>query len=188
MFHQISARFLLALVVSAAAGLGVAAYKVGVAFQPHAQVLAANGQSATTPGIIDGTKHPELVPDSAAYRLYLLTVAKPADATNAERARQRVILKWSGLGDQDIPYAVAVLADFRAQYDDLIKQYNDSVVQADKVGEQPDLATFLSQRDALVQSVRDRLKLDMSPASMTRLNAHVQFEKRFMKVAKEGIQ
>lgn len=187
MFRQISVRFLLAMAISAAAGLCVAAIVSGV-FQTHVQVLAANRQSAVTPAIIDGSKHPELVPDSAAYRLYLLTIAKPLDITDAERARQRAMLRWSGIEDQDISSAVVVLADFKSQYGDLIKQYNITVAQADKTGEQPDLATFLSQRDALVQAVRERLKLDFTPTSMTRFDAHVNYEKRFMKVAKEGIQ
>lgn len=188
MFRQISVRFLLAMAISAAAGLGVAAYIAGAGSQPRGQVLAANGQSMAAPVIIDGTKHPELVPDSAAYRLYFLTVAVPADASDVEHRRQRAFLKMAGIGDEDLPYAISVLADFRSRYDDLVKQYNDSVAQADKVGQTPDSATFLLQRDALVQSVRDMLKLDISPASMAHLDAHMQREKRFMKVTKEVVQ
>ncbi len=139
-------------------------------------------------GMIDGSTEPDLIPDSAAYRLYFLSVTVTANGTDAERARQAAVLRYSGVADQDLPPAVGTLADFRASYDQLVAQYNDSVAQADKEGRAPDLATFLSRRDALVQSLRDALKVNLSARSMARLDTHVHQQKRFMRVAREVVQ
>lgn len=63
--------------------------------------------------------------------------------------------------------------------------YEASAAEADKAGGAPDLQTFLYQRDALVKYTRERLKLNLTATGMARLDAHVQQEKRGMKVAKE---
>lgn len=153
-----------------------------------ARASAAVGQSTATsqpPGLIDGSKNPELIPDSTAYRLFLLTVAVPLDASPAELKRQYALLRWSGLDENDIQPAVEILSEFRSQYDQLVKQYNESAAEADKAGGAPDLQTFLYQRDALVKYMCERLKLNLTATGMARLDAHVQQEKRGMKVAKE---
>jgi hypothetical protein len=47
------------------------------------------------------------------------------------------------------------------------------------------LAGFLAQQDEIVESTRDALKAELSEGGMARLQAHVEREKRNMKVAKE---
>lgn len=154
---------------------------VARASAPMGQPMA----TSQTPGLIDGSKNPELIPDSTAYRLFLLTVAVPLDAPPAELKRQHALLRWSGLDENDVQPAVEILSDFRSQYDELVNQYNESAAQADKAGGAPDLQTFLYQRDALVKYTRERLKLNLTPTGMASLDAHVQQEKQGMKVAKE---
>jgi len=45
-------------------------------------------QHNPTEGIIDGAVHPELIPDSEAYRLYFLVVSEPRNAVAEDRNRQ----------------------------------------------------------------------------------------------------
>ena len=138
-------------------------------------------------GMIDGSKNPEKIPDSTAYRLVLITVAEVLNPTEEQKNRQLSFLKTAGLADNDIQAAIPVLARFKTQYADLINQYNKSVVEANKAGETPDLATFLRQRDELVQSTRDALGHAVSLNGMLNFHAHVQREKSRMSiVAKEG--
>jgi hypothetical protein len=135
--------------------------------------------------IIDGAKHPELVPDLVAYRLYFVAVAEPIDATAEQKQRQRAFLKAAGIGDADLESAIAVLATFKKSYDDLVKRYNDSVDTANRAGTPPDLETFLSQQDALVESTRQALAAAIGAEKMSRVEARVQHEKTNMRVAKE---
>jgi len=43
--------------------------------------------------VVDGAKNPELIPDSTAYRLWLVTVSLPPNATEKERTFQQAHLK-----------------------------------------------------------------------------------------------
>jgi hypothetical protein len=136
--------------------------------------------------MIDGARHPELIPDAIAYRLFFLTVAEPADANAEQRARQRAWLRTAGLKDEDVQSAAAVLETFKSQYDELVALYDESVRAANETGTNPDPATFLSQQDQLVESTRDALTAAISPEVMARFDAHVRREKRNMKMAKEA--
>jgi hypothetical protein len=138
-------------------------------------------------GMIDGSKNPEQIADSTAYRLFLLTVAETSSPTDERKARQLAFLKQAGLDDNDTKAAIPILANFKAQYADLIKQYNQSVDAANKNGTAPDIVTFLRQRDQLVQSTRDALNQGVSLNGMLNVHAHVQRQKSKMKIAaKEG--
>jgi hypothetical protein len=163
-----------------------------VSLRAHAeQIQDFNGtsqaQSPThgSPSMIDGTKHPELIPDSVAYRLFLLTVAEPLDAAHEQKARQRAYLKMAGVADRELDRAFTILAAFKTKHDELVSEYNNTVDAANASGEAPDLQTFMSRQQKLVESTRNALKKSLSPTSMAKLVAHVQYEKRNMKVARE---
>ena len=140
---------------------------------------------STDAGLIDGAQHPELIPDSTAYRLFLITVSEKPNPTSKEAERQLAFLTAAGLDRDDIEAAIPILATFKAQYTDLIAGYNKAVASANATGIAPDLATFLQRRDSLVQSTRDALASALTHAGMDLVHAHVQREKRKMKVAKE---
>ncbi len=48
------------------------------------------------PNLIDGSKNPELVPDSTAYRLYLISVSIPANSTELDRVAQHALSTMRG--------------------------------------------------------------------------------------------
>lgn len=133
------------------------------------------------PNVIDGSKTPELIPDSVAYRLWLVAVAEdPADAPSP---RQQSHLRAAGLGDSDLLAASKILANFKTRYAQLIAEYNAAATANPNSND--GLSGFLSDRGILVQNTRDELKAALTPKGMTSLDAHVQSEKTRMKVAKE---
>lgn len=132
--------------------------------------------------VVDGSKNPELIPDSTIYRLFLLAVSTGSYPTEQEQARQDAHLTDIGLSGADRLQAVMILTNFKLQYQSLIKRYNESAVAALAQNSQPDERTFLQQRDDLVQATRDALKRTLSAPAMTRFDAHVQGERKHVRL------
>jgi hypothetical protein len=147
-------------------------------FPPHQHDVAAAD-------VIDGSVHPELIPDAVAYRLYLVAVSAGPAALPDERARQHSNLQRAGLSDEDIQSAAIVLANFKTQYSALIDQYNQTAEATKSLDGMP---LFLAKRDALVQATRDALKSSLTPRGMAGLHVSIQREKAKMKVAAQEAQ
>jgi hypothetical protein len=153
------------------------------------QVPPAHQRVAGNPApTIDGSAHPELIPDSTAYRLWLVVVSLPANASEEDKKRQAGHLAPLGLRDADRQALVTILAEFKSQYASLIDQYNQSAEAAMARNELADIETFLLRRDALVQSTRDALKRALSPDAWDRVDLRVQGEKKRMKVSPREAQ
>ena len=135
---------------------------------------------ASPPNLIDGAKHPELVSDAAAYRLYLITLSLPPNFNEQDRAAQQAHLSKIDLAANDLQAMTTVLAEFRSQYDAWISRYNAA---ATTQGNTFDPTPFLQQQEDIVQSTREMLKRTLSPKGMSKLHAHIQDEKKRMKVA-----
>ncbi len=156
----------------------------------NAQLAAARpaasvrGAGLDPPAIIDGSKEPQLIPDVVAYRLWFVAVALLPGATAAEERRQRAQLMTAGLKGDDVGRAASALATFKTSYGYLVGAYNDSIAEANKMGEDPpDVQAFLGQRDALVETTRDALNSALSVPGMQALRAYVQGQKANMRVA-----
>lgn len=161
-------------------------------FEPNVRPMATNialDDHMDVPGLIDGAKHPELIPDKVAYRLYFVAVSEMPNPSEQQKLRQAAHLKATGIKDeQDRQSFVDVLTDFKVRYNALIAAYNQAAEAADEAGTSPDLAGFIRKRDELVQSTRDKLTNSMSAESLARLDARVQIEKRNMKVSGGEVQ
>lgn len=144
------------------------------ASQPHHHVQAA---------VIDGAVNPALIPDLTAYRLWLIAVSRSPNPTEIEAKHQAAQLAKIKLQDADLKSAIDILARFRIQYQALVKSYNDDAKAMWAVGGRPDIASFLTQRDQIVQSARDSLRANLSADAWTRLDAHVKSEKKRMKIS-----
>src|SRR5271170_1678306 len=105
--------------------------------------------------VVDGAKNPELIPDSTAYRVWLVTVSLPPNAAERERTFQQAHLKKLQLTSTDSLTLLSVLEDFKSKYLSLIASYNESAKAALLHGGQADQKSFLQQRDDLVASTRD---------------------------------
>ena len=135
--------------------------------------------------VIDGSLHPELIPDSLAYRLYFVAVSTRTNPSDAERTRQQTQLNMIGLTASDREALVTVLAVFRIEHDRLVAQYNQSAEEAASRNEVADVRVLLRQFDDLVRSARDTLKARLSPEGMTQFDAFVHSEKKNMRVSPE---
>lgn len=152
------------------------------AFGALAQSSPPQHQHAVTPtNLIDGAVHPELIPDSVAYRLYFAVVSESPSPLPNEARRQHAHLSKAGLAEQDIQAASKVLANFKLAYAALIYTYNHSPEVLNNTNN--GLQLFLAKRDALVQETRNALQAALSPAGMALLDDHIQREKAHMKVA-----
>lgn len=159
---------------------------VGAATAQHSEMPAAHVH--TSPGVIDGALHPDMIPDLTAYRLYFVAVSPASNAGPDEKARELAHLRQIGLSDPDLDRLMSVLSDFKAQYSDMIARYNEVAERNTEVGITPDRKGFLARRDELVRMTRDRLQTLLNPEGLSRLDNHVQREKRKMKVAYEEAQ
>ncbi len=82
------------------------------------------------PGTIDGAKNPELIPDEVAYRMIVLAVAEPADATDEQEERARAKLNAIGFSDDDAAAFLTLLAEFQTQAKALDRQVAEVLVRA----------------------------------------------------------
>jgi hypothetical protein len=140
----------------------------------------------TTPNLIDGAVHPELIPDSVAYRLYFVTVSTGVNPTEAEQTHQRMRIVGTGLKNTDHQTLVSILSGFRAKYDALVDKYNTSAKEAAARNQTTDARPLLKEIDDLVQSTRDVISVQLSSEGSAKLHAFVVSEKKNMKMTGEN--
>jgi hypothetical protein len=136
--------------------------------------------------IIDGSTHPELIPDTTAYRLYFLMLGTVPDATDAERTRHAVQLKKLALGSADQQAVIAILTGFKQQYRLLVDAYNQDMRQAEAMGRQADLPSFRTKRDQLVQATVTNLKGELTVQGWITLADSVRDAKLRMQISVSG--
>lgn len=133
---------------------------------------------STPPDIIDGAKTPNLVPDLAAWRLWLIAVtAEDKTKPNLATDRRHAFLRMAGVVDDDFVIADEVLTHFKTDYASLIGNYNNQVSTTS-------IQEFRVERDALVQATQTSM-LGLAPRSVKNLKTFILQEKSRMKVAKE---
>lgn len=154
-----------------------------IAQQSSSGSMSTQMMHAAPETLIDGTRHPELIPDATAYRLVFTVLGLAADATPDERTAQALRLRNAGLSDTDVNAAMVALDSFRSQYTDAIQIFNKSAHNAIASGGTPDLKSFDRRRDALVQATQDELKRVLSPGGMAAIDSLVQLEKKRMRVS-----
>jgi hypothetical protein len=155
---------------------------VALLFAPTvwAQAPPQHQHATTESNMVDGSVHPELIPDSVAYRLYLLTVSLPLNPTDQDRKFQQAHLAKTNLGQNDIQNLQIVLAEFRSEFEAWKNRFDAA---ATKQGSQFDPTPFLQQRDDITQNTRTALAQSLSSDGLIRLNNHIQSEKKNMRVA-----
>jgi hypothetical protein len=138
-----------------------------------------------TDQVIDGATHPELIPDSTAYRLVFIVIGEPPNPAPQRIALQTARFNAAGLTGNDAQAAIGILATFKTKYADLVASYNQAGLSAERGGQKPDQPKFLAERDALVRSTLDALKLGLTEEGTRNLGTYVGQEKHRMKVSKE---
>jgi len=148
--------------------------------------LACNSASAQdhnheTVSVINGSDHPELIPDSVAYRLYFTTVSLPLHPTAEQAQLHEAQLGAIGLSDRGKQVMIEQLAIFKAKFDRLVANYNKLI----NAGREPNFSLFGIRQESLVADTRKALSSALAEEDLGRLNAYVQNEKRHMQVADE---
>jgi hypothetical protein len=136
--------------------------------------------------VVDGAKNPELIPDSTAFRLWLVTVSPSSNSAEKDRAFQQAHFNQLQLLGADRLALMSVLTEFKTQYADLIARYNESAKAGLLNGTQVDTKAFLQQREELVSNTRIAIKNRLSSEAADRVEAHVQREKSRIKIHTTG--
>lgn len=164
---------------------------VSIALLSFAAVANAQNASQThihpQSAVVDGSVNPELIPDLTAYRLYLLTVSRPSNATDSEVRRQSAQILRLGISDADRKVLISSLQNFKTLYNDWIESFNQRAKAAWDAQETLDTQTYLAQRDQIVQSTLDGLQAGLSHDGWVRLNAMVKSEKKNMKISAKEV-
>lgn len=140
-----------------------------VAQSPNISVHTHNN-----PDLIDGSKTPDAIPDSTAWRLWLLSVtAKDPKHPEFDQMRQDAYLITAGYDEDDLPILRQVLDDFRMAYDSMMQAHN----LADATGQNPSPAALKVRRDSLVAEARASL-LSGKPETAERVKKFINGEKK----------
>ncbi len=166
------------------------AFRLAVVLVVATFVIATRAQQApgsppqhqhVAPNLIDGAVHPELIPDSVAYRLYLVAISTDQNPTEVAQKHQRAQLLKTGLGETDQLIFIGILSDFRSKYDALVADYNASA----KADSTTDVHTLLKKLDDLLKSTRDTISVRLSPRGAAKLHSFIVSEKKNMRVTED---
>ena len=142
------------------------------------------------PGTIDGAKNPELIPDDVAYRMVLLGIAEPEDATDAQKARFRAKIASAGLNEDDTAALLVILGAFQKQLDALNARANQILARDPlPLAGTPDyqrLVELSKQRQPVFAEAMSALPARLSVSGLAKLQAYVQYAKRGMKYLPEN--
>jgi hypothetical protein len=146
--------------------------------------------AADPPGTVDGAKNPELIPDNDAYRVVLLAVAEPEDASDAQKARYQAKIASAGLSADDAEAFRVILAALQTQLDALNAQASQ-ILARDPLpyAGTPDyqqLVELSKQRQPVFAEAMSALPARLSADGVAKLQAYVQNEKRRMKYLPEN--
>ena len=128
--------------------------------------------------VIDGSKNPELIPDSTAFRHWLLMASVVPNAPNGDFVRQQAEVSKLRLVDSEKLKLLTILADFRSQYEALIQQHNEQA----QAGKHPDINLLLQQRDSLVEATRVNIRTILLPNNADKIENAVQAYKIQIKI------
>ena len=148
-----------------------------------AQEVVHGASCTAADEIIDGAVHPELIPDSSAFRLWFSSVSLPENPTTDQQAIQRRQLSSLRLDDGDFEVVTQSIAAFRKGFSALISEQNSRAEQDGRALRTTDNSRFLADRDTLVISLINNLKAQLSPTGWATVSSHVTEEKKNMKLS-----
>jgi len=147
------------------------------AMLPLGRLLLAqvSGDSPSLPpGIVDGSKTPGLIPDQAAFRLVLLSLAVPPSPDEKALARQDAFLKKIGLSDVDKTTLKNVLVTFAANHSAWQQTLATSVTGGS--------TEVVAEGWVIVKNTRELLTNKLTTDGNTKLVQYVTLAKLHMRV------
>lgn len=156
---------ILSIVLVVAASVCFLPFKTATGAIPHP--IQTHDHAASDTSVIDGSLHPELIPDLVAFRTWLLL-----KSTHPER------LADLGVTQSDGVQLEGLVKSFRLQYDNLVQRHNDAA----NAGRSPSLALLRQQIDDLVESMRHEIQKTLSAAGAALVESQVQDHKRHVRI------
>jgi hypothetical protein len=148
------------------------------------QQTTVHTHNTSNADVIDGSKTPDLIPDSSAWRLWMLSVtAKDPKHPELDVDRENAFLRVAGFNEEDLPAVRQQLYDFRVAYDALLADHN----QAEAAGRSPSLDALKIRRDTLVKVTKASL-LSVRTESAEKVASFINHEKKHMRVSKTEVQ
>jgi hypothetical protein len=98
---------------------------VPASFAQSVQIQPRDTKRVEPPGTIHGSEHPELISDLTAYRLFFVSTAMPAAATDAQQRRQTARLASIGLNAVDQLAVSSVLKIFDSENKAFLDKYKN---------------------------------------------------------------
>src|SRR5215207_9400692 len=137
----------------------------------------SEGRVANPPGVIDGAKTPDKIPDVVAYSLLFDLIA--GRQTEAERNRIRSYLRQIGLGDEDSDALIAAAEEYRVrdgalgERADAIKSRNHPNHLPLTAEEREQLKRLQKQHESVVREIVTSLPRRLSKEGLSRVRLHV---------------
>jgi hypothetical protein len=166
---------------------------------PPGTGTALPDQEPELPGVIDGARNPELIPDHVAYRLFLRSLMAPTpeeaaqqqDPVGAAVARQaygKHVFQTLGLNDPEAAALRTVVEDFGRRVRELDTKLNE-IKEPPSPEARPELMVefegLQKERDDLVREIVASLPYHLGPAAVARLDRHIhEYVKKRIKVLK----
>lgn len=117
--------------------------------------------------LVDGSKHPEQIPDDLAYRHYFLAIATHEQPSAEEQARQKAQLAPLGLSELDRQQLAQQLGRMTTQLEAIEAEMEASD------GTDAVLAAFKARHNALVSQTAATVRGALSPDGLSRLSRYI---------------
>ena len=135
----------------------------------------------TQPTMVDGSKHPELISDSFAYRNWFELAARSL----SDPRHQDAVFNTTGLSKVDQAKLLQAVIWFKGEERDLADTYNAQAEAADSSSRPIDpavVAQFWSDMIGLVERTKSMINHNLSAPGVTQLQNHIQARKAGMHV------
>lgn len=129
------------------------------------------------PGAIDGSKTPELIPDSVAFRMFFEAISEPPLPTAEQVRRQRSKLLRARLSEEDLNAVQSEMEEFHTAVQQLKLDYAAALKAASMGSQQFDAQAWQARRDAITDSARLALQQHMTPSGFKNLESFIRSRK-----------
>lgn len=124
---------------------------------------------------INGSENPELIPDSVAFRMVMLSLKVPTTPNTRDLLKQELRLKRLNLTDSDKSAFKALLAEFGQEYE---RWHGSLAVRSNVVSPQ----TLLIERDTMFQRYQSLVLQKMSTDGQLKFQQYVAHQKLHMTI------
>jgi len=144
--------------------------------RPLASVVHTSGThggavgAGLLPLAVDGSEHPEQVPDNIAYRHFISTISEAADATPQQRDRRQVFLKRVGLSPEDNEAVLQSIVNLREQ----LTAIREQRAMLDRTASVTALQTLRLQESQLFDAARLRIISALTSEGRQQLDNYIQ--------------